>query len=311
MSTTEMDPVFASALREALVRHVEATQPRRRRWRWRVGLGVLAGSIGVAGGAALAAGLLSQPGAPVDTQLGNLVSVTRTGTATIDLGPASAGATDVSLTLTCLSAGTFYFPNGSSTNCSPADLRHPPPAYRQTIEVVPLAPGQHAVTIKASRGASWALQAAYINRVISPWATNARGETYGVVNQDGTPDLVAVVIDHGELQGYIKSSDLDCASGLDAVHSPADALAWDKASEDRNVSVPVYMSDGTTVIGTFVVGHATGPDARTVPLSSLSLGCQPPTTSPASPTSASSPPPSPVPQAPVTTVEAPPTTSAG
>lgn len=58
------------------------------------------------------------------------------------------------------------------------------------------------------------------------------------------------------MPGYGKASDLNCASGLDTVHSPAEALAWDKASEDRNISVPVYKSDGTTVIGTFVVGHA-------------------------------------------------------
>jgi hypothetical protein len=309
MSTTEMDPVFASALRAALVHQVEATPRRRRHWRWRVGLGVLTGSVVVAGGAALAAGLLSQPGAPVDTLLGNPVSVTRTGTATIDLGPAPAGATNVSLTLTCLSAATFYFPDGSSASCTPADLRHPPPDDRQTEEVVPLAPGQHTVTIKTSPGASWALQAAYINRVISPWATNALGETYGVVNQHGSPDLVAVVIDDGKIEGYAKASDLDCASGLYAVHSPAQALAWDQASAHRNISVPVYKSDGTTVIGTFVVGHA-GPEARTVPLSSLSLGCGPATTSAAPPSSSSSPP-STVSPGFVTTVEIPATKSPG
>ncbi|MGA3222063.1 MAG: hypothetical protein ABSE77_23865, partial [Acidimicrobiales bacterium] len=303
----QMDPVFASALRDALVAHVEATRRQRRRWRWRVGLGVLAGSTVVAGGAALAASLLSQPGAPLDTQLGSVVTATRTGTATINLGPAPAGATNLSLTLTCLSAGTFYFPDGSMS-CSPADLRQPP-AYRQASEVVPLAPGQRSVIIKTSPESSWALQAAYINRVITPWATNARGETYGVWNQDGTPDLVAVVIDQGKLQGYVKASDLNCASGLDAVHSPAEALAWDKASEDRDISLPVYKSDGTTVIGTFVMDDATHPGARTVPLSSLHLGCQPPASSgqpaPSSQT------PSTVSPAPVTTVQGPAATSAG
>ena len=143
----------------------------------------------------------------------------------------------------------------------------------------------------------------------NPWATNARGETYGVWNQDGTPDLVAVVIDQGELQGYVKASDLNCASGLDAVHSPTEALAWDKSSEDRDISVPVYKSDGTTVIGTFVMDDATHPGARTVPLSSLHLGCQPPASSgqpaPSSQT------PSTVSPAPVTTVQGPAATSAG
>jgi hypothetical protein len=107
--------------------------------------------------------------------------------------------------------------------------------------------------------------------------------------------------------GIGEASDLNRASGLDAVHSPAEALAWDKASEDRNISVPVYKSDGTTVIGTSVMGHATRPGARTVPLSSLHLGCQPPASSGPP---ASSQTPSTVPPAAVTTVQAPPTTPA-
>src|SRR5581483_9582326 len=103
MTTGQMDPVFASALRDALVAQVTAAPRRLFVWRWRVGLGVLAGTTVVAGGAALAASLLSQPGAPVDTQLGTLVTAARTGTATINLGPVPTGANDLSLTLTCMS----------------------------------------------------------------------------------------------------------------------------------------------------------------------------------------------------------------
>ena len=305
----EMDPIFASALREALVRYVEATPRRRRRWRWRAGIGVVAGTTVLAGGAALAAGLLSQPGASVYTQLSNPVIVTRTGAATVDLGPAPVRATDISLTLTCLSAGTFYFPDGSSASCSSAHLRYP--SRGRAIEVVPLAAGQHTVTINASPGASWELQAAYVNRATSPWAMNAHGKTYGVVNQHGTPNLVAVFVNGGKLQGYVKASDLACASGQD-VHSPGEALAWDKASEEENISIPVYKNNGTTVIGTFIVGDATGPGVKTVPLSSLSLGCQRPTTSSAPPTSVSSSPrPSTALPSATTTVGAPATTFTG
>jgi hypothetical protein len=58
------------------------------------------------------------------------------------------------------------------------------------------------------------------------------------------------------------------------VESLSEAANWDKVSQDMNVTIPVYQSDGVTEIGTFFVGHATGPSARTVPLSSLSLGCK-------------------------------------
>ena len=57
MTTREMDPVFASALREALIANVERTPRLRRRWRWRLGIGVCAGSVFVGGGVALAAGV--------------------------------------------------------------------------------------------------------------------------------------------------------------------------------------------------------------------------------------------------------------
>ena len=69
-----------------------STKPWRLLGRWRntgivIGLGV---GLSVGGGVAVATGVFSQqlPGAPSDTQLGHVVTVSRTGTATIDLGPA-------------------------------------------------------------------------------------------------------------------------------------------------------------------------------------------------------------------------------
>ncbi len=270
MSTLEMDPVFTAALREALVTTVKNTPRVRRRWRWRLGTGTVVGLTLVAGGVAFAAGVFSPPGAPIDTSLGGGVTAARTGPATIALGPLPAGATSLSLTLTCLTIGTFYFPNGSSQSCDATDLNRAP-IFRQASEVVPLSPGVDTVTIKTSANASWMLQAVYVNRVTTQWGTNASGQTYGVRNQQGTPDLVAVFADQGNT-GYVKESELNCASGGD-VKSPAEALAWDKVSQSRNVSIPVYESDGTTVIGTFTLTNASGANAPTVPLSSLSLGC--------------------------------------
>jgi hypothetical protein len=281
MSMLEMDPVFTAALREELVATVEDTPRVRRRWRWRFGASMFVGSTLVAGGVALAAGVFTPPGAPIDTPLGIATTVTRTGSATIDLGPPPAKATDLSLTLTCLTVGTFNFPNGSSMSCDTADLKHPPPDAQEASEVVPLTPGKDTVTIDTSASASWSLQAMYVDQVTTPWGTNARGQTYGVPNQSGAPDLIAVVVDQGKIQGYVKAADLNCAARGD-VESPAQALVWDKASENRDISIPVYRSDGTTVIGTFIIGHASGPNVRTAPLSSLSLNCSTTGSGPAS-----------------------------
>ncbi len=275
MNTLEMDPVFTAALRGALAATVKDTPRARRRWRWRAGTGVFLGLSLAAGGVAVASGVFSPPGAPVNTPLGNLVTATRTGAATIELGAPPATTTDVSLALTCLTVGTFYFPNGSSVSCYVAYMTHEPPIERTASEVVPLTAGVDTVTITTSPNATWTLQAMYVNQVTTAWGVNASGETYGVVNQHGTPDLVAVIINQGSTHGYVKESDLNCAAG-GGVTSPTQALAWDTASRNRNISIPVYESDGATVIGTFVVGNASGSSSQTVPLSSLPLNCSTP-----------------------------------
>src|SRR5665213_2878138 len=140
MSTMEMDTVYATALREVLVATVRDTPRARRRWRWRAGTGVFLGLTVAAGGVALASGIFTLPGAPVNSPLGNVVTATRTGSATIEIGAPPAGATDLSLTFTCLTAGTFDFPDGSSASCGAADLIRPP-IYRTSIDVVPLTVG--------------------------------------------------------------------------------------------------------------------------------------------------------------------------
>lgn len=276
MTATEMDPTFASALREALVAHVEGAARRRRRWRWRLGLGAVAGMGVLAGGAAVAATLLTAPpGATKNIPLSRLVTVTRIGTATVDLGSPPQGATGIWLTLTCLSAGTFALGSGGAGGtCS---------AGSTTSDVLGLASGQTSITISMPSGDSWRLEARYVRTVATPWGVNAHGQTYGVRDKNGTPDLQAVEMAGNTGVGYVKSSDLACASGTDYVHDPAEAIAWSKASQGRDVAIPAYTSNGTTVIGTFVLGSE-GPGIGTVSLSTVAKKfCQTTTTTASSP----------------------------
>lgn len=269
MNEIALDEVFSASLRDVLRAEVQSASAWQRRWRWHWPLALFVSTALTAGGVAMATGLFSAPGAPVNTPLGNVVTATRTGTATIDIGPAPASATDLSLTLTCLSPGSFHFPNGSSADCSRADMSRSP-TMRQVSEVVPLSPGVTTLTVTAQANASWTLQVVYVNQVVSAWGVNANGQTYGVPNQKGTPDLIAVVIEHGTVHGYIKASDLNCADGAD-VTSPAQAIAQGKTH--GSISIPVYESDGTTVVGTFVVGRSAQPGVPVVPLASAGLGC--------------------------------------
>ena len=55
--------------------------------------------------------------------------------------------------------------------------------------------------------------------------------------------------------GYLRTSELDEASGIGQVHSPEEALAWNEYVRQRgSVEVPLYREDGVTVIGYFVIG---------------------------------------------------------
>jgi len=247
------------AIRHVAARNllVETTSTRSRRFfaRWRntgivVGLGV---GLSVGGGVALAQGVFSQgpePGSPSETQLALPVVATRTGTATIDLGRAPHKSNAISLTLTGLSVGTFHFPGASSMSCSQSDISQPGPEGCESSEVIPLEAGQDSVTITTSANASWRLLATYVHQVVTAWKTNAHGQTYGVVNKNGFPDLTAVAIDRGRRTGYVDSLLLNCQ----------------QAVPGENFALPVYKSDGTTRIGTFIVGNQ-GPGIRTVPAS--------------------------------------------
>ncbi len=245
--------------------------PRKSPWRilgrWRhtgivIGLGV---GLSVGGGVALANVDFSEPGAPSDTPQGHVVEVSRTGTSTVNLGRAPRKATDVSLTLSGLNVGVYKFPDGSSLGCAASDFKSPAHSCQAT-EVVRLQPGQHSFTVTTSATISWKLQATYITRVVTPWKVNARGQTYGVPNVHGFPALVAVSVGHGRT-GYVISKDMNCAPS-----TPTEALALQRATHGKNLSIPAYKSDGTTKIGTFVIGSV-GPGAPVVPLSSLHISC--------------------------------------
>lgn len=257
MSDQRIDPVFAAGLRNELIAKVRRP-PRRLRWSRRLGLGVGAGVVVVGGGVAFAAGVFKPPGQVTNAPVAVSVLATHTGTATVQLGRPPAGANDVSLTVTCLTAGTFQFPGGG-VSCAASDLRTPLAKRGASITVAESEVGRQ-ITVRTDPSSRWMLQATYVQQTTAAWGVNARGETYGVIDRNGTPDLIAV--DTGRVTGYIKNTDSNCASGGD-VKNPSEAVAWGKLTAGLGISIPIYKSDGTTVVGTFVIGS----NARVVPLS--------------------------------------------
>ena len=236
-----LDPLFEGALRKALAQRVVATKPKHSRRRV-----VLGGALALAlagGGVAVAEQLDLLPGSETTVALGPGVSSTHAGSATVELGPRPAEATDVAIELRCLTAGSFVFPDGAGSECTDADAGLSVSNYTVT-----LSPGQHSVTIETSAEARWSVVAAYVNRQVSPWAVNAHGETYGVENEQGTPDLVAVVATNGH-GGYAYARDLESVHSRQPA-SPEEATRW----QGSFVAVPVYESDGRTVVGEFQAG---------------------------------------------------------
>lgn len=84
------------------------------------------------------------------------------------------------------------------------------------------------------------------------YAKNEAGLSYGsladATSPETEPDLILVETSDGKT-GYAYKADLDNASGA-AIESPEEAAAW----EPKVTEVPVYLVDGKTKIGVFVVG---------------------------------------------------------
>lgn len=251
MNSVQMSAEFATAFRARLVDHVTTSaRPKRRR-------ALLAGGITLTlafGGTAAAAatGLIPLPGGTEITELTETTSGTFTGTAALELGERPADATGVAVSLTCLTPGTFTFADGAAVTCTTAfDTAHPS-TYLVPADAVT---GNH-VSIATSSESVWSMTATWVRAETTDWAVNADGYTYGVINESGEPDLIAVMTTDNK-PGYVWRSDLHNADGTTAAESftsPEDALRWQEADADTVHYIPVYEADGTTQIGQFQVG---------------------------------------------------------
>jgi hypothetical protein len=239
-----MDPNFSAALRAELVRRADAhAQPSWRRRRSIVA--VVTGTLLIGGGAALASSLWAgQPGSEIVRPLGESFTLLGAGSKTIDLSRHPRGATRVIVDLTCLTPGSFSIGSEASLTCGPSDILHLRGRATSTIEFT----GATKLRITADTDARWRLVAVYASAQRTNWAVNDRGDTYGVPNEQGTPTLVPVVATNG-ISGYAYAEELFDPSPQPS--SPSEALAMQKGEGTR--TVPVYESDGVTVVGSFIV----------------------------------------------------------
>lgn len=252
--TPQMSDEFTAALRTLLVQRTEEEGARRTKLRWRW---LAAGALGLlltSGTTVAVANWLVLPGGTAITPVASRHEAKGTGPKTISLGAPPESATAVSFDLTCLSAGTFELgKSGASMTCTEADAGTRSGRSSGTLPLSSLE--GETFTLGADENASWELSIEYVNEISTDWATNDKNETFGVENENGSPDLVAVIATNGR-QGYVKRVDFEEADGTAATReftSPEDALKWQEQRRGKSFSIPVYEFDGSTVIGEFVV----------------------------------------------------------
>lgn len=280
MNSPTFAPERSDAMRAAIVKHVtvEAAAQGKRPHRavtatlsTGVGLLVLGGGLT----AASAAGLLDWPfsvndplpggdtvivlppeavgrdgsGLPAE---GVLVDQTGAGSAEVALPAPPSEATHVSVQITCLSAGSISF--GTDPLNNPGILCDQGDESVSTWYDFPVS-GQETIYLTSASSVQWRIAAVYVARAATDWSVNAKGETFGIENDTGTPDLIAVLTTEGR-QGYVYADELAEIDGSAVAReftSPEDALRWQEEQKGKTLSVPVYLSDGETVIGEFVI----------------------------------------------------------
>jgi hypothetical protein len=192
------------------------------------------------------------PGETTAIDLSEPLTVTGIGTSTVELGPRPDGATAANVSVVCLTAGRIVYPDGASAVCDePASESEVADPRSANYGLIDLAPGQTSLRFRAKADVGWKVVANYVRTETSEWGVNAKGETFGVQRHGKAPDLIAVYTTDGK-QGYAYVKDLD--ERWPVPTSPADALAQQEANEGELPSVPVYESDGETVIGEYRTG---------------------------------------------------------
>ena len=235
-----MNATTAEAVREELVSigtsgsHLQRHQRRARLAGLAVGVAVLAAATT---GAAIV--IDAFPGETTVTPLGAIVSVSGTGTTTVDIGPAPSDAGSVVADITCTGAqGTIsiqtnpgaetQIPGGAKMDCAFVGV-----APMHVDDGLLPAAGATSFTITADPGTTWDATLQYASSSSTPWAVNANGQTYGVPNANGAPDLTPARATNGKV-GYILEAELSAFEG--------------------EGFIDVYEQDGTTVIGQFPIG---------------------------------------------------------
>lgn len=184
------------------------------------------------------------PGLAIDTAYTDPVTMTHTGTATVDLGPRPPETEEIVFSVECLSPGQVTLPYGitACTNDESAAA-----LSAGTENYIPLDPEQDSLVIKAPEETRYRITTRYAISDVTDWKMNANGQTYGLKNRNGTPDLVPVTTSKDEA-GWAYADDIEEVGGFQT-GPPKNAKSTPGPTLKKDTTVPVYKSDGSTLIG--------------------------------------------------------------
>ncbi|MHA3682770.1 hypothetical protein ACXR2W_00710 [Leucobacter sp. HY1908] len=264
MKALDFSGSFPEALRSHLVDKVNASRLPKKHSKVLLGLTIGMGVVAVSGGVAVASDVLSQPGSSHNIPHSKAVAGMFEGSHDLLLGAPPAGADVVAITFTCLSKGEFSFPSGTGDPSRPSDTSQLEGMVCLQDSVgsvidgfVPIASLDNGVlSVIATDASKWSISASYATKQISPWGLNESGRTFGSQNERGSPDLVPVLATNG-LQGYAYVEDID-GGPFPTTFEEAARLS---TKSEAGYVIPVYESDGTTVIGEMKVGPANATDS--------------------------------------------------
>lgn len=196
------------------------------------------------------------PGAPVISLLGDLSSQVVSGDAELQLEP-PAEATHVRVTLACLTPGLTSWglesaaDRNPSSSCSANDVVREQPTWMDFTVTDPA-----TLHVSSAPDTSSIVSYQFVTHVETAWGVNERGMTFGVSKPGfGEPDLISAETTDG-VQGYVNADELAAADGsatAGTLKSPKEALEWQEARKGQQISIPVYKSDGTSILGEFVI----------------------------------------------------------
>ena len=250
MNDLKVRPAYADALREMLLDNL-ATKTSRRKRRWWIGAGVAA-LLAISGTGGIAAAQLAvPPGTPIVATFSEPVTASFTGTASLDLGPIPPGADGITVSVTCLSAGSFTFGAYGTMVCGEGDV------HALSFGAVPLDFYQRSrVTIDTTPDASWSIVAQYIKTYETDWGVNEAGQTFGAPKGPVDPDLIPVSATNCQ-RGYASSALIESMSPTGMTMEEAQEYIDGPNRYDRQI--PVYTSDGHTVIGEIIMPGTDSP----------------------------------------------------